>query len=304
MENAARNFISDKTSDRLIAAHDGSVALLFLWLMRNGELNESRAAADLCMTLAEVKNAYEKLCRMELDSDSTQKSEVKPLPAEELPEYTAQDISRRAKSDPGFTAVLNEAQRRLGRVLSTADIKTLFGIYDFLALPPDVIFMLLTYCIDSFKDKYGDGRMPSMRSIEKEAYFWANREILTIEQAEEFIENAADRRSMTGKVKAALGIQGRRLTATEEKYILSWIDMGFSQEAIEVAYDRTVTNTGSLKWNYMNKILLSWHEKGIHSADEIEEKDTRRPAANNTGNTPSSDELGRLRSIYKKVKNG
>ena len=304
MENAARNFISDRTSDRLIAAHDGSVALLFLWLMRNGELNESRAAADLCMTLAEVKNAYEKLCRMELFPDNTQKSEAKPLPAEELPEYTAEDISRRAESDSGFIAVLEEAQRRLGRVLSTADIKTLFGIYDFLAIPPDVIFMLLTYCIDSCKDKYGDGRMPSMRSIEKEAYFWANREILTIGQAEEFIENAADRRSMTGKLKAVLGIQGRKLTATEEKYILSWIEMGFSEDAVSVAYDRTVTNTGSLKWNYMNKILLSWHEKGIHSADEIEEKDTRRPVAGGTGSTPGSEELGRLRSIYTKVKNG
>lgn len=304
MEKGVPNFISEQTSDRLIAAHDGGVALLFLWLMRNGELDETKAANELCMTLSEVKDAYEKLCRMELYKNEPKKAEAKPLPEEKLPEYTAQDISRRAKSDPGFTAVLNEAQRRLGRVLSTADIKTLFGIYDFLALPPDVIFMLLTYCIDSFADKYGGERMPSMRSIEKEAYFWANREILTIEQAEEFIAAAASRRSETGRVKAALGITGRALTATEEKYISSWLNMGFTAETLAIAYDRTVTNTGALKWNYMNKIVLSWHEKGIHSPDEVEEKDTRRPAQEKTATSPSSGDLGRLRSIYEKVKKG
>ena len=50
-------------------------------------------------------------------------------------------------------------------------------------LPADVIFMLIGYCIDVFTEKYGPGRLPSMRSIEKEAYSWANKEIITIEQA-------------------------------------------------------------------------------------------------------------------------
>ena len=83
--------------------------------------------------------------------------------------------------------------------------------------------------------------------------------------------------------------------------------MGFDCETLMDAYDRTVTNTGSLKWSYMNKIVTSWHEKGLHTLDEIAKHD-KRPAsvkpANEHKSQVSSDDLERLRSIYKKVKNG
>ena len=179
MQEKGQNSISITAADKLIAAHDGNVALVYIWLCRCGAFNAERAARELCLTLAEVNSAYEKLCRMELFAEKEVQKSI-PLPAEELPQYTTEDIVRRTDADPGFKAVLNEAQQKLGRVLSTSDIKTLFGIYYFLALPPDVIFMLLTYCIDTFAAKYGSGRLPSMRSIEKEAYSWANKEILTL----------------------------------------------------------------------------------------------------------------------------
>ena len=307
MQEIRQNFIPVSVADKLIAAHDGNVALLYIWMCRCGSFNAERAARELCLTLSEVNSAYEKLCRLELFEEKTAVKEPLPLPAEELPQYTSEDIIRRSETDSGFRAVLNEAQRKLGRVLSTSDIKTLFGIYDFLALPPDVIFMLLTYCIDSFKAKYGSGRLPSMRSIEKEAYSWANKEILTLEQAEEYIKKAAERRSKLGEVKSALGITGRQLTATEAKYVNSWLDMGFDCGTLAVAYDRTVTNTGALKWGYMNKIVTSWHEKGLHSIEDVEQNDTRpsavKPANRHSGKV-TNDELERLRSIYKKVKNG
>ena len=307
MQEIRQNFIPVSVADKLIAAHDGNVALLYIWMCRCGSFNAERAARELCLTLSEVNSAYEKLCRLELFEGKTTVREPLPLPAEELPQYTSEDIIRRSETDSGFRAVLNEAQRKLGRVLSTSDIKTLFGIYDFLALPPDVIFMLLTYCIDSFKAKYGSGRLPSMRSIEKEAYSWANKEILTLELAEEYIKNAAERRSKLGEVKSALGITGRQLTATEAKYVNSWLDMGFDCGTLAVAYDRTVTNTGALKWGYMNKIVTSWHEKGLHSIEDVEQNDTRPSAvkpANRHSDKVTNDELERLRSIYKKVKNG
>lgn len=307
MQEIRQNFIPVSVADKLIAAHDGNVALLYIWMCRCGSFNAERAARELCLTLSEVSSAYEKLCRLELFEENTAVKEPLPLPAEELPQYTSEDIIRRSETDSGFRAVLNEAQRKLGRVLSTSDIKTLFGIYDFLALPPDVIFMLLTYCIDSFKAKYGSGRLPSMRSIEKEAYSWANKEILTLEQAEEYIKKAAERRSKLGEVKSALGITGRQLTATEAKYVNSWLDMGFDCGTLAVAYDRTVTNTGALKWGYMNKIVTSWHEKGLHSIEDVEQNDTRpsavKPTNRHSGKV-TNDELERLRSIYKKVKNG
>ena len=180
MPTAEQNLIPDSIADKLIAAHDGDVALLYIWLCRHDAFDADAAARELCRTGAEIKNAYEKLCRMSLAHPAAQASEVRKLPpADELPEYTAEDIVRRSKEDSGFQAVITQAQCKLGRALSTADLKTLFGIYDHLALPADVIFMLIGYCIDVFAEKYGPGRLPSMRSIEKEAYSWANMEIVS-----------------------------------------------------------------------------------------------------------------------------
>lgn len=301
-----RNFPDPAARDKLIAAHDGDTALLWLWLCRSGVYNGDRAAEELCRTLGEMDRAYEKLCRMGLYPITPNRKETPSSPAEELPQYTVNDVLRRSSEDGSFKAVLQEAERVLGRSLSSPDMKILFGIYDYLALPTEVIFVLLNYCTELYRQKYGPGRLPSMRSIEKEAYSWANNEILTLEQAEEFIEESRSRRSRAEEIKAALGIRGRELTPTERKYVFSWLDMGFSVDALSIAYDRTVTNTGSLKWNYMNKIVSSWHQKGIHTVQEIEEKDRRTPtpAKNTEPNAPASQaELARLRSIYEKVKN-
>ena len=275
-ERGTDNCISAAAVDRLLAAHDGDVALLWLWLSRHAQPDLESAARDLCRTRAEMEAAWEKLRRMELAQSAAAPAAppaVSPAPIEpsrqapaDPPEYTARDIVERG--DPAFTALVAEAQRVLGHGLSTPDLKKLFGIYDYLALPAEVVMQLLHYCAASSR-----GRLPSMRYIEQEAYIWADREILTLEQAEAFIAEQARRREESTAVAELLGIRGRELTGTERKYIQSWLDAGTPRELISLAYDRTVTNTGALKWGYMNKILQSWREKGLRSVAEVQEKD-------------------------------
>ena len=292
------------TADKLIAAHDGDVALLYIYLLRTGSRDLESAARDLCRTLGEISAAYEKLQRMGLLSGGAPAEAGKeppphhPEPAEELPEYAAEDLVRRAKEDAGFAAVVQEAQKVLGHVLSSSDLKRLFGIYDYLALPPEVILMLLNHCVSTSKN-----RRPSMRYIEKEAYVWANREILSLEQAEEYIRRSRERQEDIGRAKEALNIRGRELTATEEKYIAFWLDMGFGEDCLAIAYDRTVTNTGALKWGYMNKILLSWHEKGIHTPAEVQEKDGRRRSAPQPAKAAADKpiDMDKLRAIVEQM---
>lgn len=289
-------------AEALIAAHDGDVALLYIYLCCRGEEDLERAARELCRTMGEISAAWEKLQRMGLLPGERAFQDrpvpaLKPAPAEELPEYETEDLVRRSREDAGFSAIVTEAQKVLGHVLSSSDLKRLFGIYDYLALPPEVILMLLNHCVS-----ISQGRRPSMRFIEKEAYVWANREIMSLEQAEEYIRSSRRRREDMGRIKESLGIRGRELTATEQKYISSWLDMGFGEECISIAYDRTVTNTGALKWNYMNKILLSWHEKGIHNAAQLEEKEGRRKTAPTRTNTPDKPiDMEALRAIVEKM---
>ena len=77
------------------------------------------------------------------------------------------------------------------------------------------------------------------------------------------------------KLLEQLQIRGRNLTAGEERYAQQWLDWGFDEEAIAMAYERTCLNTGGLNWAYMNKILQRWHSQGLHTAEEVRSGDQR-----------------------------
>ncbi len=286
--------ISPAVADRLLSAHDGDVALLYLYRLRTGSFDAEKAARDLCRTRHEIDTADEKLSRLapelcqalgaanapaptrDTPANSTPRTHVPEAPEDELPEYRAEELVRRSREDDRFAAILDEAQRVMGRALSSVDMKTLFGIYDYLALPADVIMLLINHVAKQYSERYGTSRRPSARAIQKEAYFWANREIITLEQAEEYIRALSERKAALREASDAMGIKGRELTKTEREYISAWLDMGFGAKVIAIAYDRTVTNTGSLRWSYMNKILTSWKDSGLFTVEDIEQKDPRR----------------------------
>lgn len=293
-------------ADRLLAAADGDCALLYIYLMRRGRGSDEELCRALGLTKRRLSSAVAKLRELGLASGGACASP----PDDSLPEYTAEEVVRRSQSDSGFQAVLSECENILGRGLSGADTRTLLGIYDFLGLPTDVIMMLLHHCAEECRRRYGPGRVPTMRQIEKEAYIWVNREIMTLEQAEEYIRAREKLREGAEQLRIAFGIRDRQLVPGERRYIESWFEMGFSVEAIELAYDRTVTNTGQLKWSYMDSIIRSWHEQGLHTAREIEEKDAPRRRGGHTRgaqqsapSSPNAEELERMRRLYDKLKN-
>ena len=79
----------------------------------------------------------------------------------------------------------------------------------------------------------------------------------------------------------ALGLGERMPSPSEEKYLTAWQEMGFSPEAVALAYDKTVLKCHELKWPYCNGILKKWHQAGLHTAEEIQAGDRperRQPA--------------------------
>ena len=308
-ENMGNNLISTQAADKLLDAHDGDLALLYLFIRRTGCRDMDQAAGRLCRTLKEMEAAEEKLLRMGLLDEPAfvpspaPKPEILP-PSRELPEYTAQEIKTRLDSNPEFSAIVSEAAKVMGHSLSGSDLKILFGIYDFLALPTEIILTLLNYCAELFYEKYQDSRRPSAKAIEKEALVWEKLEILSLDQAEEYIKFQKERRSGLGRIKALLGISGRELSAEERKTFESWLELGFEDEAISIAYDRTTANTGGFKLRYMNRILENWHKAGIHSAQDVALKDSPR----GTGPAPVHEnepvDMDELNSILNKIKAG
>lgn len=305
-EQTRDNLISPQAADKLIRAHDGDVALLYLFRALTGSEDRESAAKALCRTMREIETAEEKLCRMGLGSFCA--APVSPAPVndagdEPLPEYKAEDIVRRCREDAAFTAILEEARKVMGRSLSSVDMKTLFAIYDYIGLPVDVMMLMINYCGRVYEERYHGQRRPTARAIQKEADKWARQEIITMEQAEAFMRRQDERRSMLTLLKETLGIKGRELSPTERDYLNSWLNMGFDEKCIAIAYDRTVTNTGSLKWSYMNKILQSWQEKGLKTEKDILEKDGRRNPRQNakTVSGPKAIDLAELDRLIDKI---
>lgn len=265
--------VSADHAERLLALRDGECALLYLFVLRSGgALSVADAAGALGRSEETVRAAADRLRRAGLLSPDG----GRPLPpADELPEYDAGDIVRRSREDLSFKALVAEARRVLGHDLSGADLKTLFGIYDRLGLPGDVIMLLINHCAERLRARYGEGRLPTMRTVEKEAFRWADRELFTVERAESYIAES-DRREEAGqKLRRTLGISDRALTSSERRYMDEWLAMGFSAETLAVAYDRTVIGTGRLAWAYMDRIVRSWYEKGLFTPEDIEKGDAR-----------------------------
>ena len=178
-------------------------------------------------------------------------------------------------------------------------------MYDYLGFPADVLMELVTYVFEEFRAENGPGRVPTMRMIEKEAYVWAQHEVLTPEQVKAYITRRQQRKERAARALETVQVRGRAPTPTERKYIESWLDMGFSDGALAEAYDRTVVSTGALKWPYMNKILVNWHQKGLHTPEEIAQGDprggARRSAAAQSGGAPRND-LARAEQMLREMK--
>ena len=165
-------------------------------------------------------------------------------------------------------------QRLLGRSLNTEELKILLGFVRYLGLTADVISLLVCYCKERARQR-GSLRNPSLRTIEKEAYNWAERGIDTVEEAAAFIQAQNVRNSRLSRLMSLIQIRGRSLTAAEERYAQSWLDMGMDDELISMAYERTCLNTGGLNWAYMNKILQRWQQQGFHSAEDVRTGDRK-----------------------------
>ena len=253
---------------KLLAAGNGDVALLYLFLKSGNALEEAGKA--LHMPESRVSCAAATLRQLGLWS---QERTVSFVPGER-PTYSEKDVLQAMDTDGDFKLLYGEVQRLLGRNLNTEELKILLSFLHYLGLPTEVVSVLVSYCKNRARNR-GSLRNPSLRTIEKEAYSWAEQGIDTLELAAAYIHTQNTRYSQLGQLMNVLQIRGRALTQAEEKYAISWLEMGFSMDVIGLAYERTCLNTGGLNWYYMNKILTRWNEAGLKTLEQIKKNDRK-----------------------------
>lgn len=156
------------------------------------------------------------------------------------------------------------AQEILGKTLNTSETETLFWFYDSLGLSPEVITMLLEYCVSKGKR--------NMNYIEKVAVSWHDNGITTMSAAETYISDEQGKKNYTYELKKLFGIDGRNLSKSEELYLKVWHDdFNMSVEMIALAYEYCIMSTGKLSFPYMNKIIENWSKKNISTIEAAEE---------------------------------
>ena len=264
-------------ADRLIGRGDGDAALLYLCLLR----------ADRGITAQELQRRL-KWSQLRLHAAETALQELglidrppeqkPPEPAQERPVYTADDLTDLLTGDAGFRMLVPQTEEKLGKRLKTADLQILAGLYDDLGLPADVIYLLVCHCVARSEGRYGPGRRPTLRQIEKEGYHWAQRGLFDQESASRYLRDWNVRRSAMSRYMQVLGLGDRRPVESEERYITDWMDKGFPPETVALAYDKTVFYKKELNWRYLNGILRRWHENGWHTEEEVRQSDSRKPS--------------------------
>lgn len=264
-------------ADRLIGRGDGDAALLYLCLLR----------ADRGVTAQELQRRL-KWSQLRLHAAETALQELglidrppeqkPPEPAQERPVYTADDLTDLLTGDAGFRMLVPQTEEKLGKRLKTADLQILAGLYDDLGLPADVIYLLVCHCVARSEERYGPGRRPTLRQIEKEGYHWAQRGLFDQESASRYLRDWNVRRSAMSRYMQVLGLGDRRPVESEERYITDWMDKGFPPETVALAYDKTVFYKKELNWRYLNGILRRWHENGWHTPEEVQQGDAGKPA--------------------------
>ena len=187
-------------------------------------------------------------------------AQKQPLPKPPETKLTMKEVQRLKEEDAGIAHVLSEAERLLGKTFTTSDTEAVVWLISYAGIPPEVLVTVIAYCAGIGKN--------NLRYIQKTAIEWLDSGIDTIEAAEERIRALNDARSWEGEVKRVLEIYGRNLVTKEKEFCESWRLYGISPELIHFAYEKCIEKTAKLSFPYINKILLSWHQKGIKTPAE------------------------------------
>lgn len=180
----------------------------------------------------------------ENDTDSNEKKPVQINSAV----YTRSDLMTAMQGNEKVKQLFTLSGQLLKKTLNTNDMNLIYMFYDYLKFPPEVIFLLLEYCVSIDKS--------NMRYIEKVALSWADNGINTVSKATAYMKRKTEEMAFENKYKSMFKISGRDLTETEVKYLKSWVyELKINDEQIKQAYETTVMNTGKVIFKYMDTVI-------------------------------------------------
>lgn len=274
--------------DTLVSAGNGDAALLLLLLQRlDGPVGAEALGQRLGWSRLRL-NAAETALQ---DMGILRRTQLPPQPSGETRPYSGEELADMLETDTGFAMLVTQTEEKLGKRLKTAELQILAGLYDDMGMPVDVIYLLVCHCVEQIQQRFGEGRRPTLRQIEKEGAYWVRLGLLDQTSAGKYLKDYAAKQEKTAAYMRVLQLGARPPVDSERRYICQWIDMGFSPDTVALAYDKTVFYKKELNWSYLNGILRRWHQQGWHTPEQVEAGQRQTPQkASGAGKTDWMDE--------------
>lgn len=207
-----------------------------------------------------------------------------PQPATEVPKPFAQrssagflptpsELAARIQESREIKSLFDMAEQQFHRMLTPTEQRSLLWMRDYLGLGPDVILMLIGYCISIEK--------PHVRYIETVAVSWQERDILTFQRAQQEVQALTAQRTFTADIMRAFEMQ-RRPTTKQQAFIDQWQRKGYKLEMITYAYELCVESIDKLNFSYIDKILATWENEGLTSREAVDAARAKRSSSPDT----------------------
>ncbi len=262
-----------------------------LWIFRN--MNTEIDAKAISKNIGKPVPAVEEALRYWasvgiLNSEITPVAEAVPTmktePVKELPTIpevkpSYEQIKTRCKENPELKMLFKEVQKIMGQTIGYDGEAMFLMMHDNYGLPVEVIIMLVDYCVSIDKAAYA--------YMIKMAKNWGEREIDSIEKADEIISNLSTIQTIWSKFTHLTGIRTPKPTATQTQLLLTWVnEYKFSMDMIYCAYEIMADNCSRTSFKYMDAILKDWYQKGYKNPADTE-KEKSQPFVPKTKGAPA-----------------
>lgn len=239
--------------------------------------------ADIDNSEAQERSA-EETAKPEKPVKTDGKKSPKLMRAAGLPEYSSEELGDMLEQSEGSLGLVDEAQRRIGRMFNTREVAILIGLKNYLQLDDEYIYVLLEHCARVGKT--------SMRYVETMAFGMYDENVSDAQALKERLAEREAYATLEGKFKSLIGARGRKLGAKETRFLNRWSgEMKYGFDMIELAYDITVDVQHEYNPAYMNGILERWYAACITTPEQVREDSQAHKARAQGGSSFDTDEF-------------
>lgn len=264
-------------SDEYLKEADGSALKVILYVTRHH--GENPVVSDIVsgtgLTLEEVGKALSYWQEKGLLTDCG--TSVKPEPYKRRKKEEKKDVSlpdipevlpnqtqvlRRMEEDEDLCCLFREVELAFGKSIGNDTKSKILMMIDSYGLPPEVVLTLINYAAENNKK--------SMAYICKMAKSWAEQGVDTLEKTEKQIQKLESNRRLWNEFADGFTVNRPEYTESRMKLLSKWRnEYNQTNELIRYGYEEMINYINGINFNYLDKIMESWHKEGLRTMMEV-----------------------------------